>query len=126
MLCRLLCLLLFLAWTAEAPTDSVLYSGYWRSPFEVFGLLFVSLPHLNLFAWQALVLALAPLCLLRPAAFRKRNRSMDAAILTSLCSIAVTFSWGWLRGGSAYNAYYQLWRFLLALLMGLLLLSVLR
>ena len=36
----------------------------------------------------------------------------------------MTFLWGILRGGSAYNAYYQLWRFLTALLVGALLLSV--
>jgi hypothetical protein len=46
--------------------------------------------------------------------------------VVSLASVAVTFLWGWLRGGSAYNAYYQLWRFLVALLVGLLLLSVIR
>jgi hypothetical protein len=33
---------------------------------------------------------------------------------------------GWTRGGSPYNAYYQLWRFLVGLLVGLLLLSVIR
>jgi hypothetical protein len=38
----------------------------------------------------------------------------------------VTFLWGFMRGGSAYNAYYQLWRFLVALLVALLLLGVLR
>jgi hypothetical protein len=51
---------------------------------------------------------------------------MDAAILTSFASVALTFVWGWGRGGSAYNAYYQLWKFLAALLVGLLLLSVIR
>ncbi len=126
MLCRLLCALLFLAWTAEAPTDTVVYNGLWRSPFQALGSLFVSLPGVNLFPWQIVVLALAPLCLFWPGAFRKRGWPMDAAIVTSLASVAVTFLWGWLRGGSPYNAYYQLWRFLLALLFALLLLSVIR
>jgi O-Antigen ligase len=125
-LCRALCALLFLAWTAEAPKDTVLYCGLWRSPFELFAPLFVSLPGINLFAWQVLLLALAPLCLLRPGAFRNRAWPMDAAILTSLASVALTFLWGWVRGGSPYSAYYQLWRFLLALLIGLMLLSVVR
>jgi len=120
--------LLFIAWTAEWPleTDKVLYCAYWRSPFQVLGPLFVSVPGINLFPWQLVLIALAPLCLLLPGAFRARDRAMDAAILTSVASVAVTFLWGWMRGGSAYNAYYQLWRFLAALLVGLLLLCVIR
>src|SRR5258708_21525345 len=116
-----MCALLFLAWTAEWPleTDWVLYYGLWRSPFEFFGPLFVSLPSINLFPWQILLLGLAPLCLLRPGAFRRRAWLLDAAILTSLASIALTYLWGWALGGSAYNAYYQLWRFLVPLLVGL-------
>jgi hypothetical protein len=123
MFCRAVCALLFVGFTAEWPreTDSVLYCGYWRSPFEVLGALFVSLPGIHLFAWQLLVFVLAPLAALRPAAFRGRALAMDGAIAVSFMSVAVTFLWGWLRGGSAYNAYYQLWRFLVALLVGLLL-----
>jgi hypothetical protein len=122
------CLLLFVGWTAEWPLaiDKILYSGHWRSPFQVFGPLFVSLPGLSLFPWQLMVLALAPVCLLAPGAFRKRAWAMDAAIVISFGSVALTFLWGWMRGGSPYNAYYQLWRFLTALLVGLLLLSVIR
>jgi hypothetical protein len=127
-LCRVLCAMLFVGWTAEWPreTDTILYGGYWRSPFQVLGPLFVTLPGVNLFAWQLLLLALAPLCLLRPGAFRARAWPMDAAIVVSLASVVLTFLWGWLRGGSAYNAYYQLWRFLVALLIGLLLASAVR
>jgi hypothetical protein len=126
MLCRALCVLLFLAWTSEAKTDTAVYCGLWRSPFEVFAPLFASIPGINLFPWQVLLLTLTPLCLLRPGAFRQRSVAMDAAIGASLASVAVTFLWGWARGGNPYNAYYQLWRFLLALLLGLLLLSVVR
>ena len=117
-----------MAWTAERPLEfePLLYWGYWRSPFQAFGPLFVSLPGINLWAWQVLLFALAPLCLLRPGAFRKRAWAMDAVILTSVTSIAVTFAWGLLRGGSAYQGYYQLWRFLTALLVGVLLSSVVR
>ena len=128
MLCRLLCLLLFVAWTAEWPLehDPILYNGYWRSPFQVLGSAFVSVPGINLFPWQLALIALAPLCLLRPGAFRSRSGLLDVAIVASLLSVALTFVWGVLRGGSAYNAYYQLWRFLVALLFGLLLASVIR
>jgi hypothetical protein len=127
-LCRLLCVLLFVGWTAEWPieTDPILYNGYWRSPFQSLGAAFVSMPGLHMFPWQLALIALAPLCLLWPGAFRARSRLMDAAILVSLASVALTFLWGVLRGGSAYNAYYQLWRFLVALLIGLLLASVIR
>ncbi len=120
--------LLFAAWTAEAPleTDRLLYCGYWRSPFQVLGPLFVSLPDVSLFPWQLLLLALVPLCLLSPATLRRREWVMDGAIAVSLGSVAVTFLWGWMRGGSAYNAYYQLWRFLAALLVALLLFSAVR
>jgi hypothetical protein len=125
-LCRVLCALLFVAWTAESPREKVLYSGLWRSPFQIFAWLFESLPIINLVPWQVLLLALAPLCLLSPGAFRRRAWPMDAAILTSFVSVAITFLWGWIRGGSPYNAYYQLWRFLVGLLVSLLLISVVR
>lgn len=126
MLCRLLCLLLFLAWTAEGSNDTGLYSGHWRSAFALLAPLFTSIPGINLWAWQILMLVLALVGLLRPGGLRRRSWVMDVAVLVSFASVAVTFLWGWLRGGSAYNAYYQLWRFLLALLVGLLLPAVVR
>jgi hypothetical protein len=127
-LCRVLCALLFVAWTAEWPLefDQVLYCGLWRSPLQVLGPFFVSLPGINLTPWHLLVIVLAPVCVLWPAGTRRRSWAMDAAILISLASVAVTFLWGWLRGGSAYNAYFQLWRFLVALLFGLMLHSTIR
>jgi hypothetical protein len=123
-----MCLLLFAAWVGEWPReyDAVMYSGYWRSPFEVLGPLFVPLPGIRMFAWQVLLIALAPVCLLTPGAWRRRAPAMDAAIVASFGSVVLTFLWGWMRGGSAYDAYYQLWRFLTALLVGLLLASVIR
>jgi hypothetical protein len=126
MLCRILCVLLYLAWTAEPPKDTVIYEGHWRSVFDFFAPLFSSVPGVSQTPWQLAVFALAPICLLLPAAQRRRAWLLDAAIAVSLFSIAVTFLWGWMRGGSAYNAYYQLWRFLLALLFALLLESVVR
>ena len=123
-----MCALLFVAWTAEWPleSDPLLYCGLWRSPFQLLAPLFVSLPGLHLYPWQVLLFLLAPLCLLWPGASGRRDWLMDGAIVVSVLSIAVTFAWGWLRGGSMYNAYYQLWRFLAALLVALLLASVLR
>jgi hypothetical protein len=128
LLCRVMCAILFVGWTAEWPlaTDKVLYCGYWRSPFQALGPLFVSVPGIGLFPWQIALVVLAPFCLLRPGALRRRAPLLDAAILVSFASLALTFLWGVTRGGSAYNAYYQLWRFLVGLLVALLLVSVIR
>jgi O-Antigen ligase len=125
-LCRALCVLLFLAWTAEEPNDSSLFYGQWRSAFSLFSPLFETIPGVQLWTWQILLFALAPLSLLQPGAFRRRPWVMDIAILASIASVAVTFAWGVSRGGSAYQAYYQLWRFLAALLVGLMLVSTIR
>jgi hypothetical protein len=73
-----------------------------------------------------MVLAVAPLVLLWPGASRGRSAALDAAILASFACVAATFLWGFLRGGSAYNAYFQLWRFLVALLFGLMLHAAIR
>jgi len=125
MLCRVLCVFLFVAWTAEKPGDDMYYAN-WRSPFQLFGPLFQSLPGIHLPAWHVLLLAIAPACLLRKGAFQGRVWPMDAAILASLATVALTFFWGLVRGGSAYQSYYQLRSFLIALLVGVLLLSVVR
>jgi hypothetical protein len=126
MLCRLVCVLLLIGWIGEWPLarDQVLYHGLWRSPLVVFGPLFVSVPGLNLFPWQILLLAAVPVCLLQPHAFRNRAWILDATIIVSVAAVVLTFLWGWLRGSSAYQAYYQLWRFLAALMVCLLLNSV--
>lgn len=104
--------------------DPTLYCGLWRSPFEALGPLFATLPGIHLAPWQLVVLALAPVCLFGPGAARRRAWPLDAAILASVASIAVTFAWGWMRGGSPYQAYYQLWRFLVALLVAQMLVAV--
>jgi O-Antigen ligase len=126
MLCRVMCVLLFLAFTAEAPNDTVVYEGHWRSVLEVFGPLFTSVPGIFLTPWQMLMTALGAVGLLRPGGLRQRSLVMDAAVVVSLASVAVTFLWGWSRGGSAYDAYYQLWRFLLGLLAAVMASSVVR
>src|SRR5262249_36214719 len=111
---RILYAMLFVAWTAEPPIDrdTVLFCARWRSPFAALGPLFVSWPGIRLFPWQLLLLALVPVCLLSAAAFRRRSTVMDAAILVSAASLALTFAWGWSRGASLYDGYYQVWRFL--------------
>ncbi len=125
MLVRVICALLFLAWTAEV-NGSAIYCGLWRSPLQVFAPLFASIPGVGLSAWQLMFFALASPCAFNANAFRKRAVEMDAAIVVSVLSVGVTFLWGWMRGGGAYYAYYQIWRFLLALLAAFMLSSVIR
>lgn len=119
--------LLFVGWVGEWPLeiDTVLYLGKWRSIFVVFAPLFAPVPGISLFPWQLLLFALLPFCLGTSGA-RRHAREMDRAIVVSVACIGVTFLWGLYRGGSAYFAYYQVWRFLAALLIAYMLMSLLR
>jgi hypothetical protein len=119
--------LLFVGWVGEWPLeiDTVLYFGKWRSIFEVFAPLFAPIPGISLFPWQILLIALVPFCL-ATSGTRRHAREMDRAIFVSIACVAVTFLWGLVRGGSPYFAYYQLWRFLAALLIGYMLMSLVR
>jgi hypothetical protein len=121
-------MLLLIGWIGEWPLDRdpVLYYGLWRSPLVFFGPLFVSIPGVNLFPWQILLLASVLLCLLQPNTYRRRSWVVDATLAVSVASVTITFLWGWLRGSSAYQAYYQVWRFLAALVVGFLVHSVIR
>jgi len=120
--------LLLIGWVGEWPIeiDTFMYSGLWRSPFVVFGPLFAPVPGISLFPWQLMLFALVPFCIgsKTPGSPRQHSREMDRAIIVSLACIAITFAWGMLNGGGAYFAYYQLWRFLMALLITYMLMSV--
>jgi len=119
--------LLFVGWVGEWPLeiDTVMYLGKWRSFFVVFAPMFTPVPGISLFPWQILLFALVPFCI--SASARQRHaRDMDRAIFISIACIGVTFLWGMVRGGSAYYAYYQVWRFLAALLIAYLLMSSVR
>lgn len=120
--------LLFVGWVGEWPleVDRVLYNGHWRSIFVVFAPLFTPVPGISLLPWQLLLIALAPFCLPGSSAARRHAPAMDRAIFVSIACIAVTFLWGWVHGGSPYFAYYQVWRFLTALLMAYMLMSAVR
>jgi len=120
--------LLFVGLVGEWPLeiDTVLYFGKWRSIFYVFAPLFAPVPVISLFPWQILLFALVPFCLNTSATARRHSRELDRAIFVSIACVAVTFLWGMARGGSAYFAYYQVWRFLAALLIAYMLMSLLR
>ena len=107
MLCRVMCLMFFVAWTAERAGDEMYY-GNWRSWFGLLSPLFDSIPGLRMMPWQVLLLLLGPLCLLAPGAWRRRSWPLDAAVVASLATIALTFLWGLATGGSAYFSYFQL------------------
>ena len=119
--------LLFVGWVGEWPLeiDTVLYLGKWRSVFGVFAPLFAPVPGISLFPWQLLLFALVPFCL-ATSGTRRHARELDRAILISIASVGITFLWGLVRGGSAYFAYYQIWRFLAALLIAYMLMSLVR
>jgi hypothetical protein len=121
-----MCLLLFVAWTAEPKGDINLYYGMWRSPFQVLSPLFESLPVVRQPLWNLLLLLAAPLCLFHRGVLRRRAWPMDAGILAGLATIAVGFVWGVARGGSAYQAYYQLKAIVIALFVAGLLRAAMR
>lgn len=125
---KLLLALLFVAWVGEwsLELDAVMYNGLWRSPFVMFSPLFEPVPGVRLSSWQLLLLVLVPICLASRGAFHHRAGDLDRALLLSFVTIIITFAWGWLRGGSPYFAYYQVWRWLTALLIAFLLVTALR
>lgn len=120
--------LLFVGWVGEWPPeiDNVLYDGHWRSVFGALGPLFTPVPGISLFPWQLLLFALVPFCLNTSGTARCHAREVDRAIFVSIACIGIAFLWGLVRGGSAYFAYYQIWRFLAALLIAYMLMSLIR
>ena len=120
--------LLFVGWVGEWPVeiDTVLYGGKWRSFLVAFAPLFTPVPGISLVPWQLVLLALAPFCLNASARARPHARELDRAIVVSIACVGMVFLWGLARGGSAYFAYYQIWRFLAALLIAYMLMSLVR
>jgi len=122
--------LLFVGWVGEPSLelDPALYNGLWRSPFAALGPLFAPVPGISLTPWQLLLLALAPFCIgtTTPGSPRQHAGELDRSIFVSLACIGITFVWGVLRGGGPYFAYYQVWRFLMALLVAYMLMSAIR
>lgn len=120
--------LLFIAWVGEWPLelDPVMYSGLWRSPFDVFGPMFEPLPGIRLFPWQLILIAMVPFCLALPGALTERAGALDRAMVVSASCIVVTVLWGQIKGGSLYFAYYQVWRFVAALLFAYVFVAALR
>lgn len=120
----ILFILLMVSWIGEWPMhlDTVMYSGLWRSPLVALGPLFEPVPGLSLMPWQLILLSLVPFCLSR----RGHAHELDRAIFVSLACVGVTFMWGLLRGGSPYFAYYQVWRFMTALLIAYIFMSTVR
>lgn len=125
MLVRGLCVLIFLALTAERSGDPLLFNHTWRSFMSVFAPLFDSLPGVRQPAWNLLVLLAAPICFFRPGAFRNRAWPMDAALLVCGGTIVLGILWGVVQGGSAYWAYYQVSSLVLGLFVAALLLAAL-
>jgi hypothetical protein len=127
-LCRALCAVLLVAWIGEAPVwyDPVLYEGHWRSPLAVLGFLLVPLPGIRLYAWHLMLFALVPLALVSGAAFRRGASATYISVAASFLCLGVTLAWGLVQGGSAWAAYYQLWRLCAALVVAVVVVAVAR
>jgi hypothetical protein len=125
MLCRVLCLVMFVVWTAEyAPeekTAGLIYGGLWQSPFALLAPLVRGLPLIRLSPVHLTLLALVPLVLLQSGASRRRSWPLELALVGAVGGLATGFAWGVVRGGSAYQGYVQIGRLLVALLLAFLL-----
>ena len=119
--------LLFIAWVGEWPVsvDTATYYGRWRSILGTVGPLFLPIPGISLNSWQLSMIVLTPLCM-GAAATRWHAPDMDRAIIVGMTAVVVTCLWGLVMGGSPYFAYYQVWRIMLGLLVGYMLMSLLR
>jgi len=119
---------LFVAWVGEAPVwfDPVLYEGHWRSPFAVLGFLLVPLPGIRLYAWHLMLVAVLLAAFASGGAFRRRTSTTYVAVGVSAVSLAVTLAWGLVQGGSPWVAYYQLWRFVVALAVAMIVVAAAR
>lgn len=119
--------LVAVAWLAEAPVqfDTALYNGQWRSVFALLGWVFVPLPGISINSFQLFTGVLAFFCF-GPEARRLHAPELDRAIIVGLLSVLVTLIWGVIKGGSVYFAYYQIWRYLLALLIAYMFMSSVR
>ena len=67
----------------------------WRSPFDVFGPLFGTVPGIWPFAWQLLPIAVVPRAWRREVRFGNSAREMDTAIVVSLASVAIYVLLSW-------------------------------
>jgi O-antigen ligase len=121
-------LVLLVASIGEAPVwyDPVLYEGRWRSPLAALGFLLVPLPGIRLYAWHIMLLALLPLAFVSGGAFRRGASATYISVAVSFLSLGVTLAWGLVQGGSAWAAYYQLWRFCAALVIAVAVVAVAR
>jgi hypothetical protein len=122
----LILLLSFLALLAEKPTDRT-YTGLWSTLLTPLGTaLFTSLPILRLPLWDLLVVGLLVLTVLQPASWGGRARPLDHSLGVSLAGVALALIWGLLRGGSFYQAFFQIHVFGMVLCLSLLFLATLR
>ncbi len=119
-------LLLYSGLVLERVADRV-FVGVWQSPLRPLGdLFFASLPGIRLPLWDLLLLALLGLAYLDRGALRRRSRAMDWALALCLTSIALWCLWGVLRGGSAYQMFFQLHALVLLPLVAYVFTAVLR
>ena len=110
-------ILVFLALTCEI--RGVTFHGEWVTPMTGFyTFLFSGLPVLHLVPWDLLVLGT-----LVAARTSERNKGVPAIARTikiSWAALGLTWLWGMLRGGSAYQTIWQLHWFVMSLVLAFL------
>lgn len=117
--------LLLLMLLAEREGD-YMYGGHWHSPFLLLGMIFhVTLP-IKFLLWDVLLGLGLVMAYTRPGAFARRAEPVDKAVVTAVFGYLIASVWGLMRGGNAYQIYFQLRMPLVTLGVGLLMLAVLR
>lgn len=106
--------LLWLGLTAEV--EGFVFGGRWSTPLTWVGtLIFNGVPGLHVFPWDAMVLCTLAAGLSDRNGKANRSRELLRSIRITLGFLALSWSWGVLRGGSAYQTMFQLHSFVMQL-----------
>jgi hypothetical protein len=110
-----------------AESDAVDFSGHWGTfltPFTT--ALFAGLPGIHLPAWDLCVILTAALGVAQGGVWVRNASPLRAAMRLTLVSIAVSWLWGMLRGGSAYQSLFQLHCFVMQFVTALMIMATCR
>jgi hypothetical protein len=114
-------LLIWLVLTAEV--EGITFFGKWTTPLTVVGT-FLFRPIAHLVPWDLLVLGLFVWA--RPGMRKNLAAPLLGSMKLTCWALLGAWVWGVLRGGSAYQTYFQLHSFLMGLLLALMVMAVYR